>query len=110
MVLVLVALGIVTALILNNRNSKECMNNSMNPTWKNDIWPMFRDAGGEGCIDAMREQKDVKLRDENWVRKNAERILKALTSKGAQKMPPGNRWNDQERAKNISTFKKWAKL
>ncbi len=104
--LVLIALGIVTALILNNRNSKECMDT----TFK-DISKMFKDAGGMECIAAMEDLKGVKLLDEKWVRikKNAATILGRLESKGALKMPPGDIWGKKERKENIKKFKKWLK-
>ncbi len=103
--LVLIALGIVTALILNNRNSKECMDT----TFK-DIFRMFKDAGGMECIAAMEDLKGVKLEDEKWVRENAATILGRLESKGTDKMPPEDIWSEKERKENIKKFKKWARL
>ncbi len=104
--LVLIALGIVTALILNNRNSKECMDTF------GDISKMFKDTGGMECIAAMEDLKGVKLLDEKWVRnkKNAATILGRLESKGALKMPPGDIWSEKERKENIKKFKNWAGL
>ncbi len=105
--LVLIALGIVTALILNNRKSVECMSNSK-PSW-DEILDMFKKAnekGGGDCVEAMAGL-DVHLTKESWVKSNAKRIRDIMKS---ERMPPGDIWSDKERATNICKFEIWAGL